>query len=198
MSTSVSCSPMTEISQVLTFCLCPPPSSCDQALLWLPAATEAPNASHLPAPAAGHHVGRTQTQDLQFLAQYRTLDTVQKMKDSVHLRLCLNSCFYPSVTFIFIVLLRKHFMGWLQSWHRSQTLWNLVGGHSCYVTINIERDSYYCSTAPLSGTNTTTAASHRMDTLHRKSPAWREDFFLCWLIYLQVFNVSQLSTVPNY
>lgn len=197
MCTSVSRSLMSEISRVLTLCLCPLPRSCDQALLWLPAASEAPHASHIPAPAAGHHVGWTQTQDLQFLAQHRTLDTVQKMRDSVHSRLCLNSCFYPSVTFIFIVQLRKHFIGWLQSRHRSQTLWNIVGGRSRYVIINVKKDGYHCSTAPLFGTNTTTA-SHRTDTLHRKSPAWREDFFICWLIYFQVFNVCQLSTVPNY
>lgn len=198
MCTSVSRSLMSEISRVLTLCLCPLPRSCDQALLWLPAASEAPHASHLPAPAAGHHVGWTQTQDLQFLAQHRTLDTVQKMRlgtfavvpELVFLSLCNM--------FIFIVQLRKHFMGWLQSRHRSQTLWNIVGGHSLYVIINVEKHGYYCSTAPLSGTNTTTAASHRTDTLHRKSPAWREDFFICWLIYFQVFNVCQLSTVPNY
>ncbi len=103
MCTYVSRSLMSEISRVLTLCLCPLPRSCDQALLWLPAASEAPHASHIPAPAAGHHVGWTQTQDLQFLAQHRTLDTVQKMRDSVHSRLCLNSCFYPSVTCLFLL-----------------------------------------------------------------------------------------------
>lgn len=65
----------------MTPVLCAPPCSCDQAVLWLPAASEASHAPHLPSPAAGHHVGWTQTQDLQFLAQYRTPDTLQKMSD---------------------------------------------------------------------------------------------------------------------
>lgn len=133
----------------LTPCFCPPPRSCDQALLWLPAASEAPHASHLPAPAAGHHVGRTQTQDLQFLAQHRTLDTVQKMRDSVHSRLCLNLCFYPSVTCLFLLS------------NCESTLWvcynHSITPRRCRTSregipamlITSKKDGYYCSTAPL-------------------------------------------------
>lgn len=40
--------------------------------------------------------------------------------------------------FIFIVQLRKHFMGLLQSQHHSRTLSDIMGGHSCYV-INVEK-----------------------------------------------------------
>lgn len=71
--------------------------SCDQAILWLPDASEASHPAHYGPSAAGLHAGRAQAQAFELLAEHQQADTLPEMRAA---RVCAwtpsEKALYPS------------------------------------------------------------------------------------------------------